>query len=196
MRQLTLLFVLALTSGSMALAQPEAAKSPPTAVNPASPGTYMVELTEYRLGSPLEDGLSANEIVERLIQRKNDGELDKVETLLLSALEGRPSFVHFSKRSAVPVGVTRAGADPEVQHFQERTAETQFELLATADGERTRLQVVYKVSRLGDDGAEHRPPSTSSVSIEATLLLEFEKPVLFGGSSAESPVYFTLTLHR
>ncbi len=201
MRYLTLFLALILAACNTAAAQPgtepEAAQADPAPAAAATPPQiYIVELSEYRLKSRFEDDLTASEIVERLAQLKRDGEVDTVETLLLSALEGKASFVHFSKKSAVTVGVVQAGPGREVRQTEERSAETQFELLAKPEGEKTRIQAVYRASRLGEDGTEISPPSTSAVSIETTLLLEFEKPVLIGATDAETPTYITLTIHR
>jgi len=195
MRYLTLLLALSpLLACNLAAAQPSAADE---ATVPAAPRSYIVRLTEYRLSSPLEDDLSASEIVERLRQLRSDGKIDRIETVLLSALEGQAGFVEFGKTAAVVVGAAHGGPDREpVQHFESRQVSTQFELLAKQEGDKTRIQVVYSVSRLEADGTEVSPPSIANFRIESTLRLDPGTPVLFGSSQGPSATYITLAIEQ
>jgi|GEM_PF-1329655 len=194
MRHLTLLLALSLLACNLAAAQPSA---PDEATTPAAPRSYIVRLTEYRLSSPLEDELPSSEIVERLKQLKSDGKIDRVETVLLSALEGQAGYVEFGKTTAVVVGTSHGGPGREpFQHFESREVSTQFELLAKQEGDKTRIQAVYRVGRFEDDATEVSPPSIANFRIESTLRLEPGTPVLFGSSQGQGATYITLAIEQ
>lgn len=195
MRHLTLLLALSLLACNPAAAQPSEADEAKAAAAATPPRSYNVQLTEYRLSSPLEDDLSASEIVERLRQLKSDGKVDRIETVLLAALEGQAGFVEFGKTTAVVTGASHGGPGREpIQHFESRQVSTQMELLAKQEGDKTRIQVVYSVSRFEDDATEVSPPSIANFRIESTLLLKPGTPVLLGSSRGPGATYITLAI--
>ncbi len=198
MRLIALLFALASVAGTVAAAPLDQADKASAAAEAtvASPlHIYNVRLTDYRLDSPLPEDLSASEVVERLKQLSSAGEVNRVETLRLSALEGKVSFIEFSKTTPVVVGVSHGGLGREpVKSMENREVSTQLELLAKQDGDRIHVQVVYKVGRLEDDGTETSPPSISSFRVECTQLLEPGTPVLIGSSQGKGATYITLAI--
>lgn len=193
MRSLALLLVLGAWGAGVAAAQednPGAASPPPT---PAT-RSYVVQFTEFRLQDSADPKLAAREIVQSFDALQAEGKLQVTETVRLSALEGCECMAQFGKQAAITVGVTRGQPAGYARQVQYQQVGTMVRVTAKAQQDRVALQLSYEASHLGESDADDRPPETSTIQYNTTLLLQPGAPALVGGSSAGPSSFLLVTL--
>jgi hypothetical protein len=171
----------------------------------ASPKSYVVQFTEFRLKNAADPNLSAADIVQAFQQPNAEETLELIETVRLSALDGHESMVQFGKSAAVTMGVANFGGAPNfpgggrgnARQVQYRQVGTLVRLTAQSQAEKVLLKLSYEVSRLeapAPDSAEDDAPDVNVIQFNTTLLVEPGKPTLVGGTSAEPTDFLVVSV--
>ena len=155
----------------------------------------IVHLTEFRLKKPMDESVSTNEILKSLSEMKDNGEVEVIETIRLSALPTYESMVQIGKKATVTVGVMRAPGGGQNRTMQQQAIGTMVRVTAEPVDGKTRLKLSYEASRFEGEGTNESPPDTKTFQINTTLLLERSKTVLVGGSSADSSTFLAVSIH-
>lgn len=186
MRYIALLLVAHLLGSAVSVAQ-EGSPFDASAAPPVPTQSYAVQLTEFRLKSATDPTLTASDIVKTFEQMRNDGKVDLIEIIRLSALEGQESSVQIGKAANVTIAMTAvAGGRPPMRQMQTQTVGTSARVTAVGQGGKVLLNLSYEASRFEGPGQEDSPPDTVTVQFNTTLLIEPGKPTLVGGTSAEA----------
>ena len=196
MRKPVLLLGLIVCVGNSALGQD--APEPAAALPSASTGgeTYLVQLTEFRIKDSAHAGWSTDEIVKRFERREEDGDVEIVESIRLSALSGLESMVQVGRRARVTVGVVSAPGRGPTRQTEWESIGTLVRLTAQPADDKVLLKLSYECSRFEGEGTDESPPDTTTFQIDTTLLLEAGKPTLVGGSSASPTSYLMVSVEQ
>jgi hypothetical protein len=196
MRKPILLLGLIVCLGNSSLGQD--APEPAAALPSASSGgeSYLVQLTEFRIGDSSHAGWSTDEIVKRFERRDEGGDVEIVETIRLSAHRGCESMVQVGRRARVTVGVVTAPGRGSTRQMESHNIGTLVRLTAEPADGKVLLKLSYECSRFEGEGTDESPPDTTTFQIDTTLLLEAGKPTLVGGSSASPTSYLMVSVEQ
>ena len=194
MRLTTMFFLTSLAVSSICFAQ-EIENSQAASKKSSELGNaYIVQLTEFRMKKSSDVQTSSSEIVKSFDAMKDNGDIEVIETIRLSALPSYESMLQIGKRATVTVGVTNAPGRGQTRATQQQLIGTMVRLTAEPSDGKTRLKLSYEASRFEGEGSDDSQPDTKTFQINTTLLLDRSKTVLVGGSSAESSTFLAVSV--
>jgi hypothetical protein len=189
MRTSIFLCLIALSMSHLCFAQEvENSKSPPER-GLGLAHAYMVQLTEFRIKKSTDAPVPTDEILKSFDELKDNGEIEIIETIRLSALPGYESMMQIGRRAAVTVGVMNAPGRGQTRQVQHQMIGTMVRLTAEPSNGKTLLKLTYEASRFEGEGTDDSPPDTKTLQFNTTLLLDPSKTSLVGGTSADSSTY-------
>lgn len=178
------------------LQQPKIVAHPPVRAKQRSQ-TYVVQLTEFHLKDAANPGLSTDQIVQTYQQLAKEGELDVVETIRLTALEGHQSLVQVGRRATVTVGMVSAGPGRGTnRQTRQEMIGTMVTVTAEPQEQKILLKLAYESARLEEKDSEEDPADTITQQFQTSLLLEPGEPELVGGSSAGSSAFLVVEIEK
>ncbi|TVS09394.1 MAG: hypothetical protein EA424_27235 [Planctomycetaceae bacterium] len=196
MRKPVLQLALIVCLGHSAQAQDD--PKPAAALPNASTGgeSYLVQLSEFRIKDSSHAGWSTDEIVKRFERREEDGAVEIVETIRLSALSGHESMVQVGRQARITVGVISTPGRGSTRQMESHNIGTLVSLTAEPADGKVLLRLSYSSSRFEGTGTDESPPDIVTFQSDATLLLEAGKPTLVGGSSASETSYLMVSVDQ
>jgi hypothetical protein len=200
MRQLAPVLALIVLAPFAVAQDNQPVEEPPTAES-RSHDRYVVHLTEYRLGAPIDLAKSSQDVLRAIEQQRQEGQAELVETIRLTALEEYESMIQFGRSVFVTTDVTTTPRG-RAQNLQERQVGTLVRLNARRAGERILVALSYEASRLeGDgkvdtDGQAIGPPDTVTFEFTTTLILNPNETVLVGQGNTDTSRILALRIER
>ena len=177
-----ILLGLSLTMGRCC-AQEEEQTSKHKASVQASLHSYVVQFTEFKLKTAGAE-LTTAAIMAAYERIQDSADIEVVETVRLSALEGFESMVQFGRRATVDVGVVNAGPGRQTRQTQQQMVGTTAQIIVQPKGEKLLLSLSYEASHFDGDGKEGSAPDTTSLQAKTTLMVEAGVPVLVAGATS------------
>lgn len=156
---------------------------------------YVVQLTEFRMAKAADVNLSAGEIVKSLDELKENGEIEIIETIRLSALPRFESMMQIGKTASITVGVTNAPGRIQARQTQQQMVGTMVRLTAEPADGKILLKLAYEASRFEGEHSDETPPDIKTIQLNTTLLLEHSKTTLVGGTSAEATTFLAVSVN-
>ncbi|MCG8653656.1 MAG: hypothetical protein MI861_27710 [Pirellulales bacterium] len=161
------------------------------------PVSFNLRITEFSLQSPPGHQASNEQILKLLTDSKDKHGVSQLETLRLSALEGREAMVQFGRRASITTGRVSNGRGGLVQR------QTQFIEVGTIvrvegkiRGDRCELELSYEASRLRGENTEDSPPDIVTSQLSGSYVAKIGQPVLLGGTDSGSTSFLVLTVER
>lgn len=148
--------------------------------------TYFIQFTEFRFKHSLDVKRTASEIVESFDQWHQEGKIELIETVRMTALEYHESTAQFGKTTTLTTGVTRTAQGIQQRSMQSVPIGTVVRVTATPQESKVLLKVAYDVSRIDDSVSEEKQPDTVKIQLNTTLLLEIGKAKLVGGMTSDT----------
>jgi len=158
-----------------------------------SGNAYIVQLTEFRMKKS-DVHVSASEIIKLLDEMKDNGDIEVIETIRLSALPSYESMIQIGRRATITAGTMDAPGRGQTRLTQHQEIGTTVRLTAEPSGERTLLKLSYEAIRLEGEASDDIPPDTTAFEINTAMLLEPSKTVLVGGTSADSSAFLAVSV--
>jgi len=155
---------------------------------------YIVQLTEFRMKKASDAKISASDIIKALDEMKDNGEIEIVETIRLSAFPGLKSMVQIGRIATVTTGVISAPGRVQHRQSQRQDIGTLVELTADPSNGKVLLNLAFEASRFDDEGTETTPPDTTTFAINTTLLLTPGKTTFVGGTSADGSSFLAVSV--
>ncbi len=194
MRFSTVLFLVFMTASSFGSAQEIDSSQAALKQSSELGNVYIVQLTEFRMKKSADVHLSTSEIVKSFDEMKDNGDIEIIETIRLSALPSYESMMQIGRRATVTVGISNAPGRGQVRQMQEQMIGTMVRVTAEPCDGRTLLKLSYEASRFEGEGSDDSPPDTTSFQLNTTLLLEPSKTALVGGTSAGSSTFLAVSV--
>lgn len=195
MRSAILILVGSMPASTVSVAQEFEPRDTPAESPAAGLQSYVVQLTEFQLESSSDPKLTADNIVQSFDEMANEGKLEVVQIIRLSALERRETMVQFGKMVTVTSAVLPAGPGRgESRRTQQLEVGTLARLTAEPQEGKVLLQLSYEASRVEGDGHEDSPPEIRRIQFHTSLLIEPGKPVLVGGVSIEETSFLLVSI--
>lgn len=195
MRLSTILLFASITFSSFCYAQEDKNSQPVTNKSSGLGSAYVVQLTEFRMKKSSDVRISSSEIVKAFDELKDNGDIEIIESIRLSALPTYESMVQIGKKATVTVGVVNAPGRGATRQTQQQMIGTMVRLTAEPSDGKTLLKLSYEASRFEGEGSDDSPPDTKTFQINTTLLLERSKTALVGGTSAESSTFLAVSVN-
>ena len=195
MRNFTVLFLASITVTSFCFAQEDKISQTVTNKSSGLGNAYIVQLTEFRLKKPSNVRMSSSEIVKAFDEMKDNGDVEIIETIRLSALPTYETMMQIGKKATVTVGVVNAPGRGPTRQMQQQMIGTLVRLTAEPSDGKTLLKLSYEASRFEGEGSDDSPPDTKTFQVNTTLLLERAKTALVGGTSAESSTFLAVSIN-
>jgi hypothetical protein len=195
MRFSTVLFLGSIMATSFCFAQEDKNSQAVTNKSSGLGNAYIVQLTEFRMKKSSDVQLSSIEILKSFDQLRDNGDIEIIETIRLSALPTYESMMQIGKKATVTVGVMNVPGRPQARQMQQEMIGTMVRLTAEPCDGKTLLKLSYEASRFEGERSNDSPPDTKTFQINTTLLLDRSKTTLVGGTSAESSTFLAVSIN-
>ena len=195
MRLSTILFLASITVTSFCVAQEIENSQAVTNKSSGLGNAYIVQLTEFRFKKSSDMHIPSSEIVKSFDELKDNGDIEIIETIRLSALPSYESMMQIGNRATVTVGVMNAPGRGQTRQTQQQMIGTMVRLTAEPSDGKTLLKLSYEASRFEGEGSDDSPPDTKTFQINTTLLLDRSKTALVGGTSAGSSTFLAVSVN-
>lgn len=193
MRIMPILLLVSALIAVAALAVPERGSQPQPQPELRS---YVLHLTEFRAETPLDPGVTAEQIVGAFQHLQAEGRLEAIRTVSLSILEGHDGRAQFGDQVPVVGGVSRSGAGTQVSSVSWQEFGVIVEAKVSREPAGTVLSLKYEASRYkgkDDDGVSL---GSARTQLETALLIEPNTVRLVGGISEDDSHYLLVTLEQ
>ncbi|MCU0709768.1 MAG: hypothetical protein MUF23_15910 [Pirellula sp.] len=179
---------------------------------------FHFRVTEFRLKKEQDLNTVPGQIVLSIDEMKANGDIEIIETMRLTVLDGHPSVMKQKKTAAVttgtvnvPLGFPNRGGQPGDRPgsrsgpqgeagggIQQRSMSyvslgSTVQLTAHDSNGQVLVMLSYNAARLHGDSSEDRMPDIKEFSIDTTLLLDPGKTTIVGGSNADSTSYLAIS---
>ena len=151
--------------------------SPPV----TSLASYVIQVTELHTDVPIDAKMDSEELLDKFEQLKQDGKVELLKTVRLSALEGQESMAQFGRQTAVTDGTSQVMPGRAVRNIRMTQVGTLVRVTVQRHEDEVLLKLTYEASRLGEQANQDSPPDVATVQCNTTLAVGRGQTVLAGG---------------
>lgn len=182
----------AVSAGAQDLGRAEADK--PAAVGAVRPRSFVFQIAEIHTAEAAPIELTSSEVLKWLEGAQKSGQIELLETVRMTVVEGHQSLTQFGRSIAVVTGETQS-AQGRTQNRERREFGTIVNLAAKAIGDAVGVELGYDAARPGD-GADGGAAAVTTTQVKTKLMVEPGKPTLVAAKSAKSGTYLVLILEK
>ncbi len=171
---------------------------PPAGVEAVRPRTYVFQIAEIRTAEAAPVELTSAEVLKWLEEAQKSGQksgqIELLETVRLTVIEGQKSLAQFGRSVPVVTGESQT-VEGRRQILERRDFGTIVNLVAKAIGDAVGVELGYEAAR-PSDGTDGGPAEMTTTQVKSKLIVEPGKPTLVTAKSSKSGTYLVLILEK